>query len=103
MKNKESKNKGADMATFHAGDFIGVQCDVQPGPFSGERLVTIETIDGEISGFVRETELRQLGDKWQVRGKVRHVHPDSIEVWIYGSFFTTNGLASVPRHLAMAA
>jgi hypothetical protein len=103
MKSEESISSGAEMMTFHAGDFIGVQCDVQPGPFSGERLVTIETVDGEISGFVRETELRQSGDKWQVRGKVRSVHPDSIEVWILGSFFTTNGLASVPRHLAMAA
>jgi hypothetical protein len=100
---KESKTAGEKMATFREGEFIGVQCEVQPGPFSGERLVTIETVDGEISGFVRESELRQLGDKWQVRGKVRRVHSDSIEVWILGSFFTTNGLASVPRHLAMAA
>jgi hypothetical protein len=91
------------MAAFHVGDFIGVQCDVQPGPFSEERLVTIETMDGKISGFVRQSELRQLDDRWQVRGKVRDIRLDSIDVWIFGSFFTTNGLASVPRHIAMAA
>jgi hypothetical protein len=88
---------------FKQGDFIGVKCEVQPGPFSDERLVTIETVDGAISGFVSETELRQVGDEWQVRGKVRRVTESAIEVWILGSFFTTNGIANVPSHLAMAA
>jgi hypothetical protein len=66
--------------TFKIGEFIGVKCEVQPGPFSEERLVTIETIDGAISGFVRETELRNIGDEWQVRGKVRRVTESAIEV-----------------------
>ena len=52
---------------FKVGDFVGIKCEVQPGPFSEERLVTIETIDGAVLGFVRETELRQVGDEWQVR------------------------------------
>jgi hypothetical protein len=89
--------------TFKVGDFIGIKCEVQPGPFSDEHLVTVETVDGAISGFVHESELRHEGDKWQVRGKVRRVSPDAIEVWILGSFFTTNGIASVPPHLAMTA
>lgn len=88
---------------FEIGQVIGVKCSVQPGPFSEERLVTIETVDGAISGFVRETELRQAGEDWQVRGRVRGVSSNFVEVWIKGSFFTTNGLASVPSHLAMAA
>lgn len=103
MKNQDSRRTGEDMPTFRVGEFVGVKCDVQPGPFSEERLVTIETTDGAISGFVRESELRREGDAWQVRGKVRSVSNDVIEVWILGSFFTTNGIASVPRHLAMAA
>jgi hypothetical protein len=89
--------------TFKIGDFVGVKCEVQPGPFSDEHLVTVETVDGAISGFVRESELRQEGDEWQVRGKVRRVSPDAIEVWILGSFFTTNGIASIPLRLAMTA
>jgi hypothetical protein len=89
--------------TFKVGDFVGVICEVQPGPFSEERLVTIETINGAISGFVKETELRRSGDRWEVRGKVREASKDFIEVWILGSFFTTNGIASIPAHLAMAA
>jgi hypothetical protein len=52
---------------------------------------------------VGESELRKSGHEWQVRGKVRDVHKDAIEVWIKGSFFTTNGLANVPTHLAMVA
>ncbi|HEY8033226.1 MAG TPA: hypothetical protein VIF02_12840 [Methylocella sp.] len=89
--------------TFKIGDFIGVKCEVQPGPFSEELLVTIETTDGAISGFVRDTELRNVGNGWEVRAKVRRINPDSIEVWILGSFFTTNGIASVPTHRTIAA
>jgi hypothetical protein len=89
--------------TFKIGDFIGIKCEVQPGPFSDEHLVTVETVDGAISGFVHESELRHEGDEWQVRGKVRRVSPDAIEVWILGSFFTTNGIASVRPHLTMIA
>jgi hypothetical protein len=34
---------------------------------------------------------------------VRNIEKDHIEVWIKGSFFTTNGLANVPAGMAMAA
>lgn len=94
---------GERSMTFKVGDFVGIKCEVQPGPFSEERLVTVETIDGAVSGFVRESELRQVGDEWQVRGKIRRISPDAIEVWILGSFFTTNGIASINPRLAMAA
>ncbi len=51
-----------------------------------------------------QDELKMADDgQWYVHGVVRKVEPDVIEVWIRGSFFTTNGLASVPRRLAMAA
>jgi hypothetical protein len=86
-----------------AGDFVGIICEVQPGPFANERLITIDAIGGPISGFVNETELRQANGRWEVRGKVQEVQDSAIKVWLYGSFFTTNGIASVPSHLAMAA
>lgn len=88
---------------FNAGDFIGVVCEVQPGPFDDEKLVTVETTDGAISGFVKTSELRQSGKNWEVRGKVQSVGDTSITVWILGSFFTTNGIAKIPSRLAMAA
>ncbi len=78
---------------FKVGDYVAIGCDVQPGPFEGERLVTIDAIDGAISGFVRESELRKQENGWQIRGKVRNISSEAIEVWILGSFFTTNGIA----------
>jgi hypothetical protein len=48
------------MAAMKVDDVIGVLCKVQPGPFSDERLISIETVDGSISGFVSENELKQV-------------------------------------------
>lgn len=89
--------------TIKAGDQIGVRCDVKPGPFPGEHLIQVETIDGPVSGFVTEDRLRRSGEDWFVSGIVRAVFPDHIEVRIQGSFFTTNGIANIPTKLAMAA
>jgi hypothetical protein len=85
------------------GDFVGIACEVQPGPFDDERLVTVEAVDGAISGFVKDTELRNVNGQWEVRGKVQEISESTIKVWIYGSFFKTNGIANIPSHLAMAA
>jgi hypothetical protein len=85
------------------GQPVWIQCKVQPGPFSEEPLVTIESIDGPITGFVKSEELKSDGEQAAVRGIVRGIEKDHVEVWIKGSFFTTNGLANVPTGLAMAA
>ena len=91
------------MVQIAVGKEVRVPCKVQPGPFSQEHVVTIDTVDGPISGFVRQENLVQLKSQWYVRGIVREMKKDVILVWIRGSFFTTNGLANVPRHLARAA
>ena len=83
------------------GQQVWIRCTVQPGPFSEERLVSVETVDGPVTGFVRTEELRS--DDHFVRVVVRDVAEEYVEVWIRGSFFTTNGLANVPRELAIAA
>jgi hypothetical protein len=85
------------------GQSIWVRCKVQPGPFSEEPLVTVESVNGPVSGFVATDELTTVDRERFVRGIVRHVAKDHLEVWIKGSFFTTNGLANVPRDLAMVA
>jgi len=97
------RKSGNRMPSFNVGDYIALDCEVQPGPFDEERLVTIETVDGMISGFIRRSELREDNGRWQVRGKVRSFTPNSIEVLIRGSFFTTNGIANVPPHIAATA
>ncbi len=91
------------MSNIKAGDTIGVQCIVQDGPFPGEHLIQIDTLDGPISGFVVESNLRQRDGIWLVRGEVVKVFSDRLEVLVEGSFFTTNGLANIPSQLAMAA
>lgn len=91
------------MAAIKVGDVVGIRCNVQPGPFSEERLISFETTDGPISGFVDERELKESKGDWLVRATVRAVRDDVLEVLVQGSFFTTNGLANVPRSYAMAA
>ena len=82
------------------GQQVWIPCKVQPGPFSEEPLVTFDSIDGPVTGFVNLDELKEGGF---VRGLVRDIAKDHVEVWIRGSFFTTNGLANVPAGLAIAA
>lgn len=91
------------MAAMKVGDVIAVQCDVRPGPFTGERMITFDTVDGPISGFVRDSELKEIGSQWHVRAVIQDIKGDVLEVRVRGSFFTSNGLASVPRRYAMAA
>ena len=88
---------------FNAGDFVGVRCEVQPGPFDGEKVITVKTLDGVITGFVQSDDLRQSGRQWEVRGKIQDIEGDTIKVLIYGNFFTTNGIVKISRELAMAA
>jgi hypothetical protein len=66
-------------------------------------MITFDTIDGPISGFVRESELKQDGSDWYVRAVIQNIKDEILEVRVKGSFFTTNGLAAVPRKYAMAA
>ena len=88
---------------FKAGDFVGVKCEVQPGPFDDEKVVTVETVNGPISGFVSADELRETNGRWEVRGQVQEMMGEVLKVMIYGSFFTTNGIANIQSSLAMAA
>lgn len=85
------------------GQEVWIRCTVQPGPFSDERLVTIESVQGPVSGFISNDELKEARGEHRVRGIVRSIGQTSVEVWIRGSFFTTNGLANVRTELAMAA
>lgn len=91
------------MAGMKVGDVIGIQCDVRPGPFSGERMITFDTTDGPISGFVRDTDLNEHASQWYVRAIIQGIRDDVLEVRVRGSFFTTNGLATVSRRYAVAA
>ena len=91
------------MRELKRGDQIAIKCEVKPGPFPGEHLIEVETLDGPVSGFVSEDFLRERAGSWFVKGAVQEVHTDYIKVRIEGSFFTTNGIANITPKLAMAA
>lgn len=87
----------------NVGDKIRVPCSVQPGPFAGEFLIQVETVNGPVSGFVTEENLVRKDDEAFVRGVVLEVLDSTMQVKIKGSFFTTNGLATIPEQMALAA
>lgn len=94
------------MANLTVGQSVRIRATVRPGPFSGEKLVSFETIRGPVSGFVRVDDLNRLSEGEGfgfVTGTVTAIEKDSVHVRVNGSFFNTNGLAYVKREHAVAA
>jgi hypothetical protein len=83
------------MKAFRPGDYVAVKCDISPGPFPEEVLVTITTDRENISGFVQKANLVSR-DKvnWYIKGKVLTVTESYLKVQLSGSFFTTTGIAA---------
>jgi hypothetical protein len=52
------------MATFKRGQMVGVPCEIQPGAFPEENLITITTDAGVVSGFVNSTYIQK--DAWNL-------------------------------------
>ncbi|MDE2227577.1 MAG: hypothetical protein KGM97_09295 [Alphaproteobacteria bacterium] len=89
------------MASFAAGDSVQIPCEVQVGAFPTECLITFETLEGRVSGFVRREALRDIsGSKGFLPATVVDVKKDTITVRVQGSFFTTTGLAYLKRDWA---
>ena len=83
---------------FEVGQDVRVSCSVSPGPFPDERLVTVETVDGPISGFVHSEDLiEKEKESGFLAGRVVAWDGEIVTVRLRGSFFTTNGLADVAR------
>lgn len=89
------------MNRFEVGKFVGIPCDLGSGAFVDEYLVTIETAEGPVSGFITKENLELIdGEKGVLRGEVVELGADTITVKVRGSFFTTTGLAYLPRDWA---
>lgn len=89
---------------FKPGDQVEIPCEIGQGAFPTEMLVTFDTVDGPISGFVRQENIARRDDKLDggyVFGTVVAVTPDIISVRVTGSFFRTTGLAALSRQWAM--
>ena len=91
------------MATFSVGQIVQIRCEVQPGPFPTEMLVTFQAMDGPVSGFVPRTKVNTLSDgEGYINARVKEASSDTVTVVVEGSFFTTNGLAHFTRAWADA-
>jgi hypothetical protein len=89
------------MPAFSRGQVVQILCEVRPGPFPGEHLVTFESADGPISGFVRDDDFRAAGEqRGYVLATVTDVSEHTLTAMVRGSFFSTNGLASFQREWA---
>ena len=92
------------MATFQVGQRVSISCDIHPGAFPGEFLVTLETQDGVSSGFVRAEHVTLSSTskaRGSIQGIIRAIEGDAITVQLPGSFFTTAmGLTTFPASWA---
>lgn len=91
------------MGTIGIGEKIKIPCEVKPGPFSEERLISFETIDGIVSGFVDERDIQEDSSHNYIIGIVKEIQSDRIVVMVRGSFFQTNGIATISKSVAYAA
>jgi hypothetical protein len=71
---------------------------VKDGAFPGEKLVTVNTSRGLISGFVKSDFIVDREGKQYVLAEVRRVSPSELTVRLFGSFFTTTGIAEIPKN-----
>jgi hypothetical protein len=89
------------MADFKPGQTVVIPCDVKSGAFPGEFLITFDTVDGPVSGFVNQDKILNVkDDKGYIKGAVEAVSDDTVTVWVRGSFFTTTGLAYLSHEWA---
>lgn len=92
------------MIRFEPGQMVYIPCKVTSGAFPHELLVTLDTKDGPVSGFVSEEILRNVrDDQAEIIAKVKETKDDTVTVWIRGHFFTTTGLAYLPQRDLMPA
>lgn len=91
------------MGAINIGEAIQIPCEVKPGPFSDEKLISFDTLDGVVSGFVDEGDVLERDGAHYILGLVKSITSDQIVVMVRGSFFQTNGIATVARSVACAA
>lgn len=79
------------MGKFEPGEAVSVPATVQPGAFPGEYLVTVPTLTGPVSGFVRDQDI--VDPNKTIQAVVRESSAGGLSVQLSGSYFTTNGQA----------
>jgi hypothetical protein len=80
------------------GDRVAIPVTIKSGAFLNERFISLETLDGTLSGFVNASEIVQAQlNQGYIHGVIEEVRDESVLVRISGSFFTTTGLAALSR------
>lgn len=77
------------------GEKVLVPTSVKAGAFPGEKLVSVTTESGIVSGFAKADAIIQQGNDQFILAEVKNVSPTFLTVKLTGSFFTTTGLADV--------
>lgn len=85
------------------GEKVLVPTNVKAGAFPGERLVTVSTSAGPISGFTKSDAIVNRGTEQYIVAEVKTVTAKTLTVKLAGSFFTTTGLADVPSAQVLKA
>jgi hypothetical protein len=82
--------------------YVLIPCQVARGAFPGESLVTVDTVDGPVSGFVRTEDIvhNEDGENCLI-GLVKDIKDDILVVYLKGSFFTTTGITYIPKDKAV--
>lgn len=83
------------MTTPQKGQTILIPVEVGEGAFSSERLITLESIEGTVSGFIKEHQVKKVEGSDFLEAVVEDVDSDRVAVRLHGSFFTTTGLAYI--------
>jgi len=81
------------------GERVWIPTEVEAGAFPGEKLVTLDTQTGPVSGFARADSIIEQGSgKYYLPAEVKAMTPSTlIALLLAGSFFTTTGLVEVSR------
>ncbi len=67
--------------SFEEGQLIGIPCKVVPGALPHEVMVIIETMTGEVSGYVKRDELTRLeDDHGYLRARIVDISKDTVSV-----------------------
>lgn len=93
------------MSSLNQGDTLFVPVEVGSGAFVGERLISFDTLEGPVSGFIREDQIIKRGNASFVQAQILELESNRIAIKLHGSFFTTTGLAHISResHFEKAA
>ena len=84
------------MEDIRQGDTVSLNAQFETGAFPDDVLVTFKTVDGDVSGFVKQgNAVRDVGGKPVLIGQVQDITDSILTLFIRGSFFTNSGFVKI--------